>query len=98
MEFIPGSNNWPVLGHGHPDGDSRVHSLECIAANFDASKAVPCPLPASGCTIHKGRTLHYSGPNTSDQSRYAYVLIFLVGTLRTEPRAFPWQQDHVTAR
>jgi hypothetical protein len=98
LEFIPGSHNWPVLTHGYPNGDSRVHALEC-ADNFDASKAVSCALSAGGCTIHRSRTLHFAGPNRSDRPRLAYVLIFdLVPTLRTTWREFPWRQGHRTAR
>ena len=98
MEFLPGSHNWPVLMHGPLGGDHRVHALECIG-DFDRSKAVACPLPAGGFTIHTGLTLHKAGPNTSDRTRLGYVLIFDVPpTLRTTPRAFPWRDGRRTAR
>jgi Phytanoyl-CoA dioxygenase (PhyH) len=98
MEFIPGSHLRPVLPHWFPGGDPRVHALECIEG-FDPADAVPCELPAGGCTIHTGRTLHYAGPNISDRPRLAYVLIFdLLPTPATEPREFPWREAHRTAR
>jgi hypothetical protein len=98
MEFIPGSHGWPVLAHWFPGGDPRVHALECVSG-FDPAEAVPCALPAGGCTIHTQRTLHYAGPNLSDRPRLAYVLIFdLVPTPATETRVFPWREAHRTAR
>ena len=98
MTFLPGSHHGPVLRHDHPSGDSRVHALSAID-DFDAAKAIACPLPAGGCTIHTGRTLHSTGPNTSDRPRLAYGLIFDVApTRRTVPREFPWLRQHVTAR
>ena len=98
MEFIPGSQKGPVLPHGFPGDDPRVHALEC-KSGFDPGDAVPCLLPTGGCTIHSHRTLHYAGPNISDRPRLAYVLLFnTVPTPRTEPRAFPWLDKQKTAR
>lgn len=98
MEFLPGSHRWQVLEHGFPGGDPRIHALECIAP-FDRSQAVPCVLPAGGCTIHTGRTLHYAGPNVSGAPRMAYVLIFdLAPRPASEARSFPWRAMHDTAR
>lgn len=96
MEFIPGSNLGDVLPHRSPNGDSSVHALECVGG-FDAAAAVPCPLPAGGCTIHSGRTLHFAGPNTSNLPRYAYVLIFNLPPLPArQSREFPWLADRQT--
>jgi ectoine hydroxylase-related dioxygenase (phytanoyl-CoA dioxygenase family) len=98
MEYIPGSHRQPVLPHGFPGGDNRIHALECVEG-FDPSDAVPCPMPAGGCVVHNQRTLHYAGPNLSDQDRLAYVLIFdLVPVPAREAREFPWRQQHRTAR
>ncbi len=96
MEFIPGSNLGGVLPHRSPNGDSSVHALECFEG-FDVDAAVPCPVPAGGCTIHTGRTLHFAGPNRSDLPRYAYVLIFNLPPLpMRESRDFPWLADRQT--
>jgi hypothetical protein len=98
MEFLPGSHLGPVLKHGYPAGDSRIHALECVD-DFDRSAAIACPLPAGGCTLHLSRTLHYAGPNISPQPRLAYVLIFdLVPVPRAIPREFPWLRRPDTAR
>jgi hypothetical protein len=98
MAYLPGSHCGPVLPHGFPGNDPRIHALECIGG-FDPKDAVACPLPAGGCVIHSGRTVHGAGPNLSDQDRMAYVLIFdLVPTPARQPRQFPWRAQHRTAR
>ena len=98
MAYFPGTHKGPILPHGFPGNDPRIHALECISG-FDPRDAVECPLPAGGCVIHNGRTLHGAGPNRSDEPRMAYVLIFdRVPTPARAPREFPWRQQHRTAR
>jgi hypothetical protein len=57
MAYIPGTHKGPVLPHGFPGDDPRIHALECISG-FDPHDAVSCPLAAGGCVIHSGRTVH----------------------------------------
>ena len=98
MAYLPGSHNGPVLPHGFPGGDARIHALECVGG-FDRQDAVSCPVPAGWCVIHNGRTLHGAGPNLSDGDRMAYVLIFdRVPTPARVARQFPWRAEHRTAR
>jgi hypothetical protein len=74
MQFVPYSNLGNLLPH-HPVGnDPEVHTLETDAV--DKSKAVACPVPAGGCTIHQPKTLHYTGPNQTDQWRRVWILNF----------------------
>ena len=98
MAYLPGTHKGPVLPHGFPGGDARIHALECVSG-FDPKDAVLCPLPAGGCVIHNGRTVHGAGPNSSTQDRMAYVLIFdLVPTPARQVRHFPWREQHRPAR
>jgi hypothetical protein len=98
MAYLPGSHKGPVLPHGFPGGDERIHALECIGG-FDPRNAVQCPLPAGGCVIHTQRILHGAGPNVSDRDRMAYVLIFdRVPTPARAIRHFPWREKHRPAR
>ncbi len=98
MAYVPGSHKGPVLPHGFPGGDSRIHALECIDG-FDPLDAVSCPLPAGGCVIHNGKTVHGAGPNASGGDRMAYVLIFdTVPVPAKTERHFPWRAHHKTAR
>ena len=98
MQFVPGSHRRGILPHRTPNDDPRIHAVEC-SEGFDAAEIVSCPLPAGGCTIHTGRTLHGAGPNRSNAPRYAYVLIFHVPPeLAKSPKMFPWLQGKNTAR
>ena len=97
MEFIPGTNRGEVLPHRTPNNDPTVHILECYEG-FDPATAVACPIPAGGCSLHCGRTVHGSGPNRSDKPRYAYVLVFnLPPTPALDPKSRNWLKDKDTA-
>jgi ectoine hydroxylase-related dioxygenase (phytanoyl-CoA dioxygenase family) len=93
MQFIPGTHRQEVLPH-HPIGnDVRVIGLEVDDVDTVVAEAVACPLPAGGATIHHSRTLHYTGPNATDQPRRAYIMSFgLPAKLRPVARDFYWQR------
>lgn len=96
--FVPGSHEWPVLEHRPIGGDVRVHGLEMVDLEVTKS-AIACPLPAGGITIHRNRTAHYAGANTSNIPRRALIL----GTgCPNHPypgtRSFPWNEIKQTAR
>jgi ectoine hydroxylase-related dioxygenase (phytanoyl-CoA dioxygenase family) len=67
MQFVPGSHREGVQPHHNINNDPRVHGLEID--QFDPNQAVACPIPAGGVTIHHCRTIHYAGPNQTDQPR-----------------------------
>ena len=93
MSFISGSHLGPVLEHRPVGGDPHVHALECIGP-FDALAAVESPLTVGSATIHTRRTLHYAGPNPSDDYRLAYALLFdTPPVLRAEPYILTWQSE-----
>jgi hypothetical protein len=55
--------------------------------------AVACPLPPGGATMHSSKTLHYAGPNTTDEPRRALIMAFSAPPTRLdEPRSYPWQR------
>ncbi|HEX5322917.1 MAG TPA: phytanoyl-CoA dioxygenase family protein, partial [Capsulimonadaceae bacterium] len=92
MQFIPGSQKMEVIPHQSIGGDTRIHGLETVDP-VDESKAVACPLPPGGVTIHASRTLHYTGVNHSNIPRRAYILGFGGNnTKRTDGRRFPWNE------
>ena len=100
MQFIPGTHKWPVKPHHSINHDPRVHGLEIDAeVEVDYSKAVACPLPAGGCTLHLSRTMHYTAPNKSDVPRRALIMDFrLPAKPREDGRRFPWLEQKQTAR
>jgi len=98
MKYMAGSHLGGVLQHGSPQADKSVYALEADAALFDESQARACPLPAGGCVVHHGRTLHSAGPNSTGEARLAYILAFeLPPQPRTEPREFPWNAGRAPA-
>ena len=97
MQFIPGTHRGEVLAHRSANNDPKNHAYECCG-DFNPAEAVACPLPAGGCAIHDGRTLHYAGPNHSGVPRWAYILTFdLPPKARTEKRSFPWSNREPSA-
>ena len=97
MQYIAGSNKGEVLPHRSPKSDTKVHAIEC-AGGFDPADATLCPLPAGGATMHHGRTLHYAGPNHTDQPRRAYILAFEVPPKPSaQQRSFYWNHEKQTA-
>lgn len=96
--FVPGSHEWPIVTHQSIGGDTRVHGLEISDTNV-CKGAIACPLPAGGITIHRNRTAHYAGANTTGEPRRALILM---GGLLARPypgkRSFPWNDVKQTAR
>jgi len=81
MWFVPGSNHIGLLPHHvvhvRPGGATADSVGATIAtSSVDASRAVACPLEVGGATIHHPLTLHYTGPNQSDDYRRAWILHF----------------------
>jgi ectoine hydroxylase-related dioxygenase (phytanoyl-CoA dioxygenase family) len=97
MQFIPGTNTMDVVPHHSIGHDPRVHGLE--ADSVDTSRAVACPIPAGGATVHHCRTIHYAGPNRTDDARRAYISVFMLPPVKREvPRDFYWNTMKRTAR
>jgi len=91
MQFVPGSNGEEVLPH-HGVGD-EAEALEVDDPEQYHEEAVACELPPGGATVHSSRTLHYTGPNATDEPRRAYILTFRAPPEeRDEPREFHWQE------
>lgn len=96
--FMPGSHEWPVVEHRPIGGNVKIHGLEMVDIGL-VKNAVACPLPAGGITIHRNRTAHFAGPNTSDQPRRALILSTgLPNRPFPGSRAFPWNDMKHTAR
>jgi hypothetical protein len=78
MHFLPGGHLDPLHQHfvagGAPDDPGRLLAIRDPERTLDLSKAVACPLPAGGATVHSFGTPHFTGGNrTSDRRRRAYI-------------------------
>ncbi len=97
MSFIPGSHKRGVRRHDFVNGDPRVTAL-VLAEDIDPSRAVLQPVPIGGASIHHGRTVHTSGPNTTDRVRRAYVNEWHAAPMkRDEPYDRPWFAEKMNA-
>ncbi len=95
MQFQPRSNRLPVLDHRLVDPATEGLVLVDDSAVTDP---VVCPLPLGGATVHGNRTVHYTGPNRSEEPRRALIMSFASPSrARVEPRSFPWQRSDRSA-
>jgi len=73
VRFIPDAGA-PALRPHHPRNGAESHAI--VATGVDGSAAVSCPIGAGAVTMHRPTTLHSSGPNATDESRLAWILVF----------------------
>jgi len=85
MQFIPSSNLGNLLPHHPLEHNPVYHTLQTGQA--DTQQAVACPVPAGGATAHLPRTLHYTGPNVTEQPRRAWILNFACNLTVNQPPA-----------
>jgi Phytanoyl-CoA dioxygenase (PhyH) len=97
MMFIPKSHRQGILTHESPNHDPCTHVIVC-PGEFREDRAVACPLPAGGCTIHDQRILHCTDNNLSGVDRYAYILMFgMASTPPSGKELFPWLEHRAVA-
>ena len=74
MQFVPGTHRGEVVAHQliNPDSADGLRVVDPASVGT----GVACPLPPGGATIHAGRTLHYAGPNSTDEPRRALIMAF----------------------
>ena len=90
MQFVPGSHLDGV--HEHRLINPESHGL-VLSDLGGVVNPVPCPLAPGGATVHSSRTLHYAGPNTTDEPRRALIMAFAREPQPlAEPRNFFWQR------
>ena len=98
MSFVPGSHRSEVREHWHVGNDPSVHALYCKAEASEVARAVPVPARAGGCVFHQSRTLHASGPNTTDKVRRAYANEWQLAPVKADVAAErPWIDEHKKA-
>jgi Phytanoyl-CoA dioxygenase (PhyH) len=70
MQFVPESHMGPVLRH-----EPRSKGAHALRTNLPlGAHALACPLELGGATIHLPKTLHYTGPNNSENARHAWIV------------------------
>ena len=70
MWFVPGSHKLPLRKHRPvKEGNHVLMTDEC-----SNDEGTPQPLKAGGCTVHTGRTLHYTAGNSTEVARRVYIV------------------------
>jgi len=92
MRFIPGSHLGAIRRHHFLNDDPTGTSL--VVDDVEEEMAVPAPIPVGGASFHHCRTLHASGPNTTDRVRRAHICEWQLPPIRrTTPADRPWVAD-----
>jgi ectoine hydroxylase-related dioxygenase (phytanoyl-CoA dioxygenase family) len=92
MQFLPASHTGGIVQHRHLYDDPTVSALVIDDPAVDTTRAVAVPLRAGGATFHTQRTMHHTGPNTTDRRRRAYAIeVQLPPTVRDVPLPKPWK-------
>jgi Phytanoyl-CoA dioxygenase (PhyH) len=95
MQFVPGTQLYPIKPHRSPNNDLRSHSLECCEIP-PPEKVVSVPMRAGDCSIHDNRVLHGTPANRSEVTRFAYILVFQEPVVTTEaPVPYLWLLEKV---
>lgn len=69
MWFVPGSHKEPLLPHRHAVEGEHVMCVDGVTE----ADGVATSLRAGSCTVHSGRTLHYTRGNSTDRDRPAFI-------------------------
>lgn len=81
MRVIPGTHNTGAAGFSEYDPvdnvSKEVFDTEIKAGTFDESKAVDCVLQRNHASLHDGRLIHGSNPNTGTQRRCGYTMRYI---------------------
>lgn len=80
MKVIPHTHNSGRKGfsdYGDVDTASNVFPTEILPSQRKDALAVPIELDANHCSLHDGRLMHGSEPNTSNKRRCGWTLRFI---------------------
>jgi hypothetical protein len=83
MRVIPGTHH-----HGFSDYEAvadphaQVFATEMKKGSYDESKAVDCVLAPNQCSLHDGKLVHGSAPNTGTVRRCGYTMRFIPTTVK----------------
>jgi len=86
MRVIPGSHKTGAAGFSEydpvADPDKQVFAREIKKGQFDESKAVDCVLQPNEASLHEGRLIHGSNPNTGSVRRCGYTMRYIPTTVK----------------
>ncbi|CAK8675709.1 unnamed protein product [Clavelina lepadiformis] len=83
MWFVPGSHNKELRPHRQAREGHHV-----LCCDGDESEMIASPIRAGSCTLHHGRTIHYTRGNSTDKQRRAFIVNYRPGLMVT------WERNH----
>lgn len=90
MYVIPGTHKGPRQGfsdYDPVDPAKNVFPTEITKAQRDESRAVPCELQPNEASLHDGRIMHGSPPNTSNIRRCGYTMRYMPTSVKLSEAA-----------
>jgi len=85
MYVFPESHDGKRRDYVDVDPIANVFPTEIRQDLLDESRAVPCILHSNQASLHDGRLLHGSPPNTSDLRRCGYTMRYMKSSTRFNP-------------
>lgn len=82
MQVIPGSHLEGDSQYEGVDTESNLFKTEIVESQMDESKAVPFILEPNQCSLHDGRIVHGSKPNSSKIRRCGYTMRYISSHVR----------------
>lgn len=95
MYVVPRTHNTGKQGFSDYDDVSQekaVFPTEITMTQRNDAAAVPVELEAGCCSLHDGRLIHGSPPNTSSLRRCGYTMRYVSTRTRLNREDFPWHQ------
>ncbi len=88
MSVIPRTHNSGRQGYSDYDAvdtAKNVFNTEILREQREEERAVPCILQPNECSLHDGRLMHGSPPNTSSQRRCGYTMRYMPTSVKCMP-------------
>jgi ectoine hydroxylase-related dioxygenase (phytanoyl-CoA dioxygenase family) len=98
MYVVPRSHNTGKKGFSDYDDiakEAAVFPTEITMTQRNDAAAVAIELEANRCSLHDGRLIHGSPPNTSSLRRCGYTMRFISTRSRLNREDFPWHQIYL---
>ncbi|MDZ4816145.1 MAG: phytanoyl-CoA dioxygenase family protein [Verrucomicrobiota bacterium] len=88
MYVIPKTHDNGYSDYDAVDTTKNVFPIEIVKNQRDESKAVPCILSPNEASLHEGRLMHGSEPNTSNMRRCGYTMRYTSTKVKHHPNGY----------
>ncbi len=95
MSVVPRTHNSGKQGFSVYDdiaSEEAVFPTEITATQRNDAAAVPIKLQPNHCSLHDGRLIHGSPPNTSSLRRCGFTIRYVSSHTKLNQVDFPWHQ------